>query len=62
MTRSSRQKDEGPVVQNSQADAIGAENKRPPMVSFEIKPARGEKSETVIAAALRVFRRAWAKA
>ena len=36
--------------------------KRPPMVSFEIKPAPGEKSEIVIAAALRVFRRAWAKA
>ena len=36
--------------------------KRPPMVSFEVKPAPGEKSEIVIAAALRVFRRAWAKA
>ena len=36
--------------------------KNPPMVSFEIKPAAGEKSETVIAAAHRVLRRAWAKA
>jgi len=36
--------------------------KRPPMVSFEIKPAGGETSEIVIAAALRVLRRAWAKA
>jgi sugar phosphate isomerase/epimerase len=36
--------------------------KTPPMVSFEIKPAPGESSEIVIAAALRVFRRAWAKA
>ncbi len=36
--------------------------KHPPMVSFEVKPTSGEKSETVIAAALRVFRRAWAKA
>ena len=36
--------------------------KRPPIVSFEIKPAPGERSELVIAAALRVFRRAWAKA
>ena len=36
--------------------------KNPPMVSFEVKPSDGEKSETVIAAALRVFRRAWVKA
>ncbi len=36
--------------------------KRPPMLSFEIKPAPGETSEIVLAAALRVFRRAWAKA
>jgi sugar phosphate isomerase/epimerase len=36
--------------------------KHPPMMSFEIKPTPEESSEIVIAAALRVFRRAWAKA
>ncbi len=36
--------------------------KSPPMVSYEIKPQPGEQSETLIAAAHRVFRRAWAKA
>ncbi len=36
--------------------------KHPPMVSFEVQPSPAEKSETVIAAALRMFRRAWAKA
>ena len=36
--------------------------KHPPMVSFEVKPSPTEKSEIVIAAALRVFRRAWTKA
>jgi len=34
--------------------------KNPPMVSFEVKPAPGEKSETVIACAKRVLMRAWA--
>jgi len=36
--------------------------KKPPIVSYEVKPAAGEKSELVIAAAHRVLRRAWAKA
>jgi sugar phosphate isomerase/epimerase len=36
--------------------------KHPPMLSFEVRPTPGETSEIVIAAALRVFRRAWAKA
>ncbi|HLA39167.1 MAG TPA: TIM barrel protein, partial [Candidatus Glassbacteria bacterium] len=36
--------------------------KNPPMVCYEVKPAAGEKSETVIAAAHRVLKRAWAKA
>jgi sugar phosphate isomerase/epimerase len=35
--------------------------KSPPMVSYEIKPQPGEQSETLIAAAHRVLRRAWAK-
>ncbi|HUU27280.1 MAG TPA: TIM barrel protein [archaeon] len=36
--------------------------KSPPMVSFEVKPAPGEKSEWVIACAKRVLMRAWAMA
>ena len=36
--------------------------KTPPMVSYEIKPQPGERSEILIAAAHRVLRRAWAKA
>jgi len=42
---------------------IGFLNRKlPPMVSYEIKPQPGERSEIMIAAAHRVLRRAWAKA
>ena len=42
---------------------IGFLNRKdPPMVSFEVKPARSESSEWVIACAKRVLMRAWALA